>query len=281
MEKVRIGDVEVWALLDFVPPPYTPENFFPTIPIEAWEVYRDDVLNKDGLLQLYYGSFAIRSQGKTIMVDTGMGPGPHPQRGNLPGNLVGFMRSVGVRPEEVDFVVHTHLHGDHVGWNVVGGKPSFPRAKFLASKADWEYFTSPDLLPKNPKVKECVMPLQGMGRLELIGGGHAITSEVSTVSTPGHTPGHMTIAINSQGEKGMVVGDLIQSVVQVMEPGWNSRHDIDRQKAYETRIRMAERIEREGIVMAAGHFPTGRHFGRIVRVDGRRYWRVEGERGGK
>jgi hypothetical protein len=91
----------------------------------------------------------------------------------------------------------------------------------------------------------------------------------------------MTIAINSQGEKGMVVGDLIQSVVQVMEPGWNSRADIDPSKAYETRIGMAERIEKEGMVMAAGHFPTGAHFGRIVRVEGRRYWQVEGTRGGK
>lgn len=275
-EKIRIGNVEVWALLDMIPPPYAPDDFFPTIPLEAWEMYRRDVLDEDGNLQLYYGCFAIRSQGKLIMADTGMGPGPHPERGNGRGDLINQIRREGLASDKVDYVVHTHLHADHVGWNVTAeGKATFPRARYLVPRADWEYFTQPQILETVPAMGRSVLPLKDLGVMDLVEGEHQITSEVSTIPTPGHTPGHLNVLISSQGQKGVVVGDLIQSVVQVMEPGWGSRADIDPRKAWETRIAMVERIEGEGMVMAAGHFNTGAHFGRIVRVDGRRYWQVE------
>ena len=274
-EKIRIGNVEVWALLDMVPPPYPPANFFPSIPQEWWEIYRDDVLDEDGNLQLYYGCFAIRSQGKLIMVDTGMGPGPHPDRGNCRGDLINQISLEGLAAHEVDYVVHTHLHADHVGWNVTAlGEPTFPRARYLVPRADWKYFTHLQISETVPAMERSVVPLHEMGVMDLVDGEHQITSEVSTIPTPGHTPGHLNVLISSLGQMGVVVGDLIQSKVQVMEPGWGSRADIEPLKAWETRIAMVKRIEGEGMVMAAGHFSTGTHFGRIVRVDGRRYWQV-------
>ncbi len=275
-EKITVGAVDVWALLDMIPPPYTTGDFFPSVPPDAWRPYRREVLDQDGKLQLYYGCFAIRSQGKLILVDTGMGPGPHPDRGNVCGHLTGRMKREGLAPEDVDFVVHTHLHPDHVGWNVTAqGEPTFPKARYLAPREDWEHFNRPEIRGEAPQVDRCVRPLEGLGVLDLVDGESAITGEVMAVPTPGHTPGHQNILINSQGRKGVVVGDLIQSLVQVMEPEWYSRADVDPHVAMASRLAMMKRIEGEGMVMAAGHFPTGAHFGRILRAEGRRYWQVE------
>ena len=275
-EKISIGGVEVWALLDMIPPAYPLDDFFPSIPLDWWEPYREEVLDQDGNLQLYYGCFAIRSQGKLILVDTGMGPGPHPERGNRRGELTTRMREEGLPPEDVDVVVHTHLHGDHVGWNLdAAGKPTFPSARYLAPKADWEYFRQPDVAPEAPFVAESVVPLEPLGVMDLVEGKHSITDEVATLPTPGHTPGHQTVMIASQGQRGLVTGDLIQSVVQVMRPEWGSRADVDFKTARKTRLAMMERIQREDMLVAAGHFPTGAHFGRVVASEGRRYWRIE------
>jgi glyoxylase-like metal-dependent hydrolase (beta-lactamase superfamily II) len=274
-EKVRIGDVEIWALLDMIPPPYAPDFFFPTIPSQAWQPYRSEILDEGGQLQLYYGCFVVRSQGKLILVDTGMGPGPHPERGNRRGDLLNQMRMEGLSPGEVDFVVHTHLHADHIGWNIAAnGKATFPKARYLVPKADWDYFSQPQVLKTVPAMERSVIPLKGLGVMDLVERDYPITPEVSTLATPGHTPGHMNVLISSNGEKGVVVGDLIQSMVQVMEPEWCPRADVDPEKARGTRLAMVKRIEEEGMVMAAGHFKTGAHFGRIVRVKGRRYWQI-------
>ncbi len=269
-ESVWIGNCQVWSLLDMIPPPYAVDDFFPSVPVAAWEPYRSKVLTEEGQLQLYYGCFAIRSQGKLVLVDTGMGPGPHPERGNRRGDLVNVMRQEGLSPEDVDFVVHTHLHGDHVGWTVTDGKATFPKARYLVPREDWDHFTAPERVADLPSTGRSVLPLQELGVMDLVGAEHAVTPEISTVATPGH----MTIYIQSQGEKGMVVGDVIQSLVQVMEPQWGSRADIDSEEAGRSREALVERVEREGILMAAGHFATGTHFGKIVRMEGRRYWQV-------
>jgi glyoxylase-like metal-dependent hydrolase (beta-lactamase superfamily II) len=97
------------------------------------------------------------------------------------------MESKGVSPDEVDIVVFTHLHGDHVGWNLTAdGKPTFPRARYLAPQADWDLFRQN---PQSNPQMQVVVPLEQMGLLELVSGERTITSEVSTYPTPGHTPG--------------------------------------------------------------------------------------------
>ena len=248
------------------------------MPLEAWEPYKADYLVEHGLLQLYYGCFALRSQGQIVMADTGMGPGPHPSRGNRRGNLLNLLKLGGINPEEVSAVVHTHLHFDHVGWNVTweGGRPkaTFPRARYLVPRADWEYFTAPDVLESNPSTKESVLPLQELGVLELIEGEHAVTPEISTMPTPGHTPGHVNVFISSQGQKGAVVGDMIHSKVQIREPGWCAYGDVDKAQGRRSREAMLERFEQEGFTVAAGHFKPEEHFGRVIRAEGRRYWQV-------
>ena len=275
-DRVSIGNVEALAFIDMVPPSYDPTEFFPNAPWEAWEPYKSDHL-ENGRLQLYYGCFALRSQGRVVLVDTGMGPGPHPTRGNRRGDLLNQLRLQGINPEDVSIVVHTHLHHDHVGWNLTydgwkGRRATFPKARYLVPRADWEHFTVPSVLETAPYVRDSVVPLEGLGVMDLIEGEHTITPEISTVPTPGHTPGHVNVIISSQGQKGAVVGDVLHSKVQVQEPGWCSRADLDVELGLRSRESMLERFEREGFIVAAGHFKPEEHFGRVIVVQGRRYW---------
>ncbi len=276
-DQITVGNVQILGLIDMVPPPYDPAEFFPEVPEEAWEPYKADHL-ENGQLQLYYVCFAIRSNGRVIMVDTGMGPGPHPSRDNRYGDLLNQLKLHGIAPEDVSTVVHTHLHHDHVGWNVTMQegvpKATFPKAQYLVPRDDWEYFTNPSVLETAPYVKDNVMPLQALGVMELIEGEHTITPEITTVATPGHTPGHINVLISSGGQKGAIVGDVLHSKVQVQESGWCSRADVEPELGLKSRRDMLDRFERDGFIVAAGHFKPDEHFGRVVRLEGHRYWQV-------
>jgi glyoxylase-like metal-dependent hydrolase (beta-lactamase superfamily II) len=274
-DRIRVGNAEIVAVIDMVPPPREPTAFIPDAPREAWEPYADEVL-EDGMLQLYYGCFFIRSQGKTVLVDTGMGPGPHPGLENRTGELMGGLSRLGVSPLDVDVVVHTHLHGDHVGWNVdvSGGapKPYFPAARYLAPRKDWEHYTDPAVLPDAPHITKSMLPLEEQGLIDLVDDGHNVTDEVTTLETPGHTPGHQVILVNSDGERAAIIGDLIHNPVQIHEPDWCAGVDVDKVASRRSRRSFLEMAEREGLVVAAGHFRPDRHIGRVVRLQGRRYW---------
>ena len=152
----------------------TPPYSSGTTHARPWAPYEDEVL-ENGLLQLYYGSFFVRSQGKTILVDTGMGPGPHAHLENRTGDLIGQMQAKGVGPDDVDIVIHTHLHPDHVGWNVDSSgdadKPYFPKAQYLGPRKDWEHFMQPEVLPTAPHISQNVIPLNDLGLIEFIDDG--------------------------------------------------------------------------------------------------------------
>ena len=274
--RITVGNVDIVAVLDMVPPAREPNMMFPTTSSQDWDSHQDCL--EEGQLQLYYLHFFLRSQGKVIMVDTGMGPGPHPDRGNRTGDLVNQLKSRGVETGDVDVVAHTHLHGDHVGWNVdySGSQPAptFPKARYLVPRLDWEHFTKPDVIGSAPQVTNSVIPLEGMGVMDLVDSEYDITDEVKTLSAPGHTPGHMVIVVTSQGEKAMVVGDLLHSKAQVARPDWTAGVDTDKEASRSNRERILDDAEAEGFVIAAGHFHPDDHIGKVVRLDGRRYWQV-------
>lgn len=275
-DRIAVGNAEIVFALDMVPPSRGPDAFFEGVTAKDWEPYQD--ILEDGQIQLYYGHFFVRSGGKTVMVDTGMGPGPHADRGNRTGDLLNQLRAQGVGPEDVDIVLHTHLHGDHVGWNVdlTGDtpRPYFPRARYLVPRLDWEYFTRPDILESAPQVKNSVLPLEKLGLMDLIDEGHEVTDEITTLDTPGHTPGHQVVLINSQSEKAMIVGDALHSKVQVQEPDWCAGVDTNKDDSRRSRHALLERAENEGYVIAAGHFHPHDHIGKVIRSGGRRYWQV-------
>ena len=122
-------------------------------------------------------------------------------------------------------------------------------------------------------LREQVAALEQLGVLELMEGEQRLTSEVTSLPTPGHTPGHTCVAIASQGERAVILGDAVHHPAHLQETEWSPRADTDPDLSRRTRARLVERLERDGSVAMAGHFPAP-GFGRVVRLEGRRYWKA-------
>ncbi|MCE2501734.1 MAG: MBL fold metallo-hydrolase [Dehalococcoidia bacterium] len=257
-----VGNVELLCLNDGMPirDPLMP---FPDTTIEQWREF-PELLNEHDQIRSRYGTTGVRSQGKLIIVDTGL-QAPD-------GTLMSDMQAKGVDPEAVDLVVFTHLHPDHVGWNLTGGKPNFPNARYLVPRKDWDYWTQPDVLAGATHVRDQVVPLEGLGYIDLIDDDYRITDELTTVGTPGHTPGHVSIMIASGGERGYILGDVAHNPAQAHYTDWCPIFDIQPDVSRSTRHSVLDMLENERILVSAGHFPDP-GFGHFVRVEGRRSWR--------
>lgn len=270
--KVTIGNVDVISLSDGRLE-FAVKDFFPSVPAEVWEPYRDQ-LTPDGKAVMNVGSFLVRSDGKTALVDTGLGESPQGLSFSaVYGLLMKDMLAKGIRPDEIDIVAITHLHRDHVGWNIVNGAPAFPRARYWIPRADWDVFTRGAGMSGLSYIKEVVLPLQALGVLELFEGERALTSELSALPTPGHTAGHTSYLISSQGEKGVILGDASHVPAQAQETDWSPRADKDPALSAQSRRAVMERMERERGLVIGGHYPSP-GFGRLVRLKGRRYWKA-------
>jgi glyoxylase-like metal-dependent hydrolase (beta-lactamase superfamily II) len=271
---LKIGNVEITSLSDGLLE-FDLCNFFPDIPEDNWTGLEHH-LTPDRQVSFNLACFLIKSDGHTIAVDTGLGPKPTPE---TPwGELLNDFTAHGVRPEDVDMVVMTHAHRDHVGWNLLSQNgeyvPTFPNATYYVSAKDWEACHNPDLIEARfPNAPECVWPLEDLGVIQFMDGEHSLTSELTTLPTPGHTPGHMSIMISSQGESGLVLGDVLHNTAQIENTDWVSRADIDPEQTKTTRRNLMELLEREGIPVAAVHLAAP-GFGKIVRAEGRRFWQA-------
>jgi glyoxylase-like metal-dependent hydrolase (beta-lactamase superfamily II) len=273
---IRVGNVEIMSLSDGMLE-FDLCNFFPTIEHDDWHQYASH-LTAAQKVRFNLGSFLVRSEGRTILVDTGLGPKP----ANAPeapwGLLLQEFKANGVAPEDVDMVVMTHLHRDHVGWNLLAqdGKyvPTFPNARYWMSATDWEACHQPAVQPERfPNAPSCVWPLEALGLIEFMQGEHVLTRDLTAIPTPGHTPGHVSILITSQGERALILGDVAHNPAQVHETDWVSRADMDPELTRSTRRALMERLERDQTIVAAGHFPAP-GFGKVIRLSGRRYWQV-------
>jgi glyoxylase-like metal-dependent hydrolase (beta-lactamase superfamily II) len=276
--KLTVGNIEILLLTDaagpFVP---TLDHLFPDVPAKQWEEHRrrhPEAFVDEQTVHAHFGSCVLRSRGRTVLVDTGIGPQPTPLLfGDLKGRLPQELKAHGINAEDIDTVFLTHAHIDHVGWNLTEqGKPAFPNARYMLHQADW------DALPQlqaavPPYIDQTLTPLQDLGVLDLVTGESTLAEEVVALPAPGHTPGHMCVLIASDGEKAMIVGDIAVTPAQVTEPDWVFSFDSDPMMAIATRKRLLDRLEVEGMRMVQCHFPWPGH-GRIVRLEGRRYFQA-------
>jgi glyoxylase-like metal-dependent hydrolase (beta-lactamase superfamily II) len=212
---------------------------------EHWEM-------DSGIALVAMQVWVLRSEGRTILVDTGMGndkPRPVPVMDHRSGDFLDRLAKAGVRPEDVDVVVNTHVHADHVGWNtrLVDDEwvPTFPNATYLIPKADFEFF-HPDAVARNSKMPEVhanlfedsVAPVHQAGQATLFEGEVAIDGNLRLVPAPGHTPGSTVLRLESGEDRAVFVGDLLHSPIQMVEPEYNSCFCEDAEMARISRRRV-------------------------------------------
>ncbi|MCK9494947.1 MAG: MBL fold metallo-hydrolase [Dehalococcoidia bacterium] len=262
MHRITVGAVEIVSLYDeaFL---FDPQRVWPDAGAGI-EAYRNQ-LEPDGQLGMDCLCFLLRAEGQTVLVDTGLGPESN-------GQLMDELRAAGIAPEEVDQVVFTHLHGDHTGWNLdrQSGQPLFPRATYLVPKGDWDDQTTKS--QPSASFTRDVAPLRLLDRMELIEDGYVLGPSFTAIHTPGHTPGHTSIAVTSNGEQALILGDVFLTPIDVQEPDWSSTFDSDMDVARTTRHAILDRLETSGELVAPAHVRSP-GFGRIMRVEGRRVWR--------
>lgn len=276
MLKATVGAVEITPLLD-CRLLMNPHNFMPGHGEAILEEY-GHVADSRGLLPMAISCYLLRSEGKTILVDSGLGNRRRPQ---FPlGHLDEAIAEAGLSPADIDIVLNTHMHIDHVGWNTVDRPDGtrevfFPHAEFWYQQVEWEYWMQPERLaePGNLHLVECVEPLKDTGRVKLVSTETAITADLTYVSTPGHTPGHVAIGIASQGERGVIVGDASHHPVQLLHPDWSPTADWDPVMSGATRDRLFDRAIDEERTWIAGHWEHP-GIGRLIRLDGKRQFRA-------
>lgn len=250
---------------------------FPSVPPAAWEPYAD-LLTPDGLIPLNFGCFLVMADDRNVLVDTGWGPdaGP-PGRPAGPGRLLHELAASGLGPDDIDVVAFTHLHPDHVGWNLVrredGWRPRFRRARYLVPALDWDHYRAQAEV--HPVIREQALGLAGLEGLELVAGDAAVGPSLRGIPTPGHTPGHRSFVVESGGERLFILGDLAHTPIIAEEVDWVNRFDADSDLARATRTAVLRDLEESGTLVGAGHFPIP-SVGRFVRIDGRRRWRPLG-----
>ena len=269
---LKVGAVEIIPLTDAAGAWWPLADDFPSVSAEAWEPYRQrypDAFGGDKW-STRLTAHLIRTPRRTILVDTGLGSDPSEEVGGERGSLLQQLAALGVEPSDIDLVFLTHLHFDHVGWNMTDGRPTFPKARYTVHQADWDAFQAADEKYGLAFVKHSVTPLLGAGVLDRLTQETELAEGLTAIPTPGHTPGHMSVVVQSAGEQALIIADVIHHPAQVTEREWGGL-DMDPEQGIKTRKRMLDWAEQAGMTIVAGHLP-GTGIGRIVRAAGQPYW---------
>jgi len=289
----KLGELEIHRAIESEVPIFDTFSFFPDATKEVVEA------NKDWLMPRYIDpktievilciqSYVIKTLHHTILVDTCVGnhksrparPSWHMQNSPFIEELAG----VGVQPEEVDFVLCTHLHVDHVGWNtkLLDGRwvPTFPNAKYIFSRNEFELWAARyekgETVPVPLVYEDSVLPIVEAGQAIIVEDTHQIDDGMWLEPAPGHTPGHVMLNLKSGEETALMSGDVIHHPLQLIRPDWSSRACEDPHLSAVSRTKMLERVADTNTLLCPAHFgsPT---MGHVIShaTDGFRYRLIE------
>ena len=275
----KLGDVEILRVEESHGPGFQPNQLLPDwsaeaiAPHKSWLVpdYYDDV--KDRLISSVH-SWVVKTRHHTILIDTCVGNHKHrpeqPRFHMLERPYMTNLAAAGIRPEDVDFVLCTHLHVDHVGWNTMleGGKwvPTFPKAKYLIGKQEYAHWKQEGDPEQQAILGDSVQPIFDAGLATLVEMNHRISNEIRLTPTPGHTPGHVSVLIESKRQRAMITGDMLHHPCQFGHPEWSPSFDSDPIAGASMRRVVMETVAGDDILVIGTHFaaPTAGH----VKRDG-------------
>jgi glyoxylase-like metal-dependent hydrolase (beta-lactamase superfamily II) len=233
-----------------------------------------------GLIKLSVHSWLLQIGRQKILIDACCGnnkvkPGrPFWHMLNVP--FLERLAAAGARPDEIDYVMCTHLHHDHVGWNTQlrDGRwvPTFPNARYVISKTDFEYYRKLDADDATAPAemgtfRECVLPLVDAGRAELISGNHRLNEHIELMLAPGHSAGHVVFKLEAAGERAVFTGDVFHHLLQVYYPDWNFPKNSDPEQARASRRRVLEHCASSGALVLPAH--VGAPFAGHIEATGR------------
>lgn len=233
----------------------------------------DFIHPSDEVLYLSFHSFVVRTGRHNILVDTCCGNCKQrlskPEWHQLDTPYLSELARTGLQPEDIDIVICTHLHADHVGWNtrLVDGEwvPTFPNARYLFSRRDFEHWQA--LHESNPPAPvnrgahaDSVLPIVERGLAELVEGGHIVEGVVGDgiwlEASPGHSPGHVSVNVAGGGRHALLCGDAIHHPLQLPHPDLYLGVDFDRVQSEATRRAMLERLAGTDTLLLTAHFPA-------------------------
>ena len=280
MMKWQIGEVTVTKIVElettggsrFILPQATREAVLPI----SWLI--PHFADENGRLKMSIHALMVEAPGRRIIVDTCLGNDKKDRRiltwNDRQGRFLEDLAAAGFPRETIDTVLCTHLHVDHVGWNtmLVDGQwvPTFPKARYLFGRVEYEHWSSQteraDMLPV---FADSIRPVFELGLADLVEWDHQICPEIRLVPSTGHTPGHASLLISSNGKRAMITGDFAHHPCQMAHPEWSSTADFDPVAAEATRRRMFAELAGEPVLVIGTHFagPTAGH----VVGDGRAF----------
>jgi glyoxylase-like metal-dependent hydrolase (beta-lactamase superfamily II) len=228
---------------------------------------------EDGTLIASVQALLVEAPGLRLVVDTCIGNDK--ARSITGGNPLATpflqdMADAGWSRDSVDTVLCTHLHVDHVGWNtmLVDGKwvPTFSKARYLIGKREFEHWSNERDAEQQEILGDSVRPIVDAGLAELVEMNHQISPEMRLIPSAGHTPGHVSVMIESEGKRAVITGDVTHHPCQLAHPEWATSFDSDRQAAATTRAKMFAEWADQPILVIGTHYaaPTAGH----VKRDG-------------
>lgn len=274
----HVGEASITRITDRMLTTLPGPTIFPDWNEEAVAPWRDamrpEMLSDDGqTLIMSVHSWLIHVDGLTVLVDTGLGNGKsrpfNRAFDQLNTDYLRRLANAGVHPEDVDLVLLTHLHVDHVGWNTRWvddhWQPTFPNARYVYAQAEEDFYATSAAAPRRMIFDDSVRPLIEAGLVQRLGQrGGEIEAGFRFHPSPGHSVGHMSISLTSRGETVLFGGDVMHHPLQLHHPAWNSVFCADSERARTSRAWALDAV-RGGWVYFSSHFPGSS----VVRADDR------------
>ncbi len=280
MEKISIGNFDITKIVESVAPEFELNFLLPDAHAGVIEEHNDwlfpHYVDRDsGSLMLSFHSYLVCTQQYKILVDTCIGndkerPG-FDEMHKLNTDYLGTLKAAGVQPEEIDFVMCSHLHPDHVGWNtrLEDGRwvPTFPNARYLFGDTEFKEWqsvhsavtedeTNPALIATKLSYEDSVLPIVAADRAVMIKDGHEVDKGFVVEAAPGHTAGNFIFRLDSNSGSGVLAGDVTHHPLQLVYPHWSSGFCSDAQQSAQTRIRILESVADSDAIYLPAHFPT-------------------------